>query len=438
MSSDDLVCKVGKSATLNVNEGGRVESPTAKVEVAISMLSRLACGGARAGVTIATPHGCRVCTAARAVPCRAASVLRSARVVLRKRLGQHLLTNPDVVANIVAHAGIAPGERVFEIGPGTGNLTAHLLASPAAVVFAVELDERLFAVLGARARGLPGGAKLQCVRGDFLRVPLPVFDVLVANIPYQISSPVLRRVFAHTPLPRRAVIMFQREFAERIVARPGSATYCRLSVNCQLLAACALVQRIGAAQFRPPPKVDSAVVTLDPRGWPPGLDFDDWDALLRVCFASKNKTLRSVLAGNKTVLATLALRRVMGADSCVGGGKGGDGGIESDGCGRGSGDGSGTDRGGPGDVVIHTAAGSVTRAVLDNTRACVLRVLSALSANEWRANAMPIDAFRAVYDALRAEGFRFAAPSNPSAPTAREERLVQEARVASAEVFDLG
>ena len=197
------------------------------------------------------------------------SALRSARVVMRKRLGQHLLTNPDVVANIVAHARIAPGERVFEIGPGTGNLTAHLLASPAAVVFAVELDERLFSLLQSRADALPGGSKLQCVRGDFLRVPLPTFDVLVANIPYQISSPVLRRLFAHAPLPRAAVIMFQAEFAERMVARPGGATYCRLSVNCQLLASVRLVQRVAASQFRPPPRSTPPSSSSSLEGGPP-------------------------------------------------------------------------------------------------------------------------------------------------------------------------
>ncbi len=85
------------------------------------------------------------------------SLLRSARVQLRKRLGQHLLTSPDTVAAIVAHAGIAPGERVFEIGPGTGNLTVHLLASPAAAVFAVELDERLARALTQAGAALAAG-----------------------------------------------------------------------------------------------------------------------------------------------------------------------------------------------------------------------------------------------------------------------------------------
>jgi 18S rRNA (adenine1779-N6/adenine1780-N6)-dimethyltransferase len=301
---------------------------------------------------------------------------------MRKQLGQHLLINPDVVANIVRHACIAPGESVFEIGPGTGNLTTHLLSSPASLVYAVELDARMHAVLAPRMAALPGGvgSKLRCAWGDFLRVPLPAFDVLVANIPYQISSPVLRRLFSHTPLPSRAVIMFQKEFAERMVARPGCSAYCRLSVNTQLLAEAKLVMRIAAAQFRPPPKVDSAVVLLKPRGWPPGLDFAEWDALLRVCFSGKNKTLRSLFSG-KTVLAALARRRV-GAPRVPA-------------------------PAGEGDGVVATAAGAAVRSELAAARADVLAVLAATGAETWRANAMPIEAFKTLHEGLRGAGFRF-------------------------------
>ena len=144
--------------------------------------------------------------------------MRSARLIMRKRLGQHLLKNPDVVASIVAHAAIQPGERVFEIGPGTGNLTTHLLASPAARVFAVELDARMHSALLPRvaALGPAAAAKLSCARGDFLRLGLPPFDALVANIPYQISSPVLHRLFAHEPLPRRGGPLEPREAAEAV------------------------------------------------------------------------------------------------------------------------------------------------------------------------------------------------------------------------------
>ncbi len=331
--------------------------------------------------------------------------MRSARLVMRKRLGQHLLKNPDTVANIVAHAEVRAGERLFEIGPGTGNLTAHLLASPASRVYAVELDARLHAQLLPRVAALEGdvGSKLSCVRGDFLRVGLPPFDVLVANIPYQISSPVLHRLFAHAPLPRRAVIMFQKEFAERMVAAPGGAQYCRLSVNTQLLASARIAMRIGREQFRPPPKVDSAVVVLEPRGWPSGLDWVEWDALLRICFEGKNKTLRALLGGNKTRLAGLALASSPPAGGCA------------------PRDSEGGDEGAGGDLVV-TSQGTIARAELAATRERLLRVLAALGAESWRANSMPLESFQALYGALKQEGFNLrAAGAEPTYPAALTE-----------------
>jgi 18S rRNA (adenine1779-N6/adenine1780-N6)-dimethyltransferase len=233
-------------------------------------------------------------------------------VSLRKRFGQHLLKNADVVKNIVEAANIQPDETVFEIGPGTGNMTVHMLER-AKGVYAVELDPRLAEIVTRRVHGMGLSDKFFCTNADFLKVPLPAFDKLVANIPYQISSPVLTRLFTHTPVPKAAVIMFQLEFAERIVARPGTANYSKLSVNCQMLShSVRMVMKIGKEQFRPPPKVDSAVVEIIPKGIPAGLDFARWDTFLRVAFGGKNKLLRSVLA-NKHVLAQLAANRAGGA-----------------------------------------------------------------------------------------------------------------------------
>ena len=342
--------------------------------------------------------------------------MRSARLIMRKRLGQHLLKNPDVVASIVAHAAIQPGERVFEIGPGTGNLTTHLLASPAARVFAVELDARMHGALLPRvaALGPAAAAKLSCARGDFLRLGLPPFDALVANIPYQISSPVLHRLFAHEPLPRRAVIMFQKEFAERMVAPPGGAQYCRLSVNTQLLAAARIVMRIGKEQFRPPPKVDSAVVLLEPRGWPADLDYSDWDALLRMCFEGKNKTLRALLTGNKTRLAGLTLASALTLRPAPAPGSALAEGEEEEEEEEEGEDGEELQGGGRGEAMVETSLGTVARGELRATRARLRRVLDALGANTWRANAMPLAAFSQLYQALRHEGFRFTSPAKPA------------------------
>ena len=85
--------------------------------------------------------------------------------------------------------------------------------------------------------------------------------------------------------------MFQKEFAMRMVARPGDELYCRLSVNCQLLAVCKLVMKVGKNNFRPPPKVESAVIRMEPRQPPPPIDFNEWDGLLRILFVRKNKTV---------------------------------------------------------------------------------------------------------------------------------------------------
>ena len=295
------------------------------------------------------PRGRLAHAPTRGRPRETPSALRSARVALRKRLGQHLLKNADVVARIVDAARVAPHETALEIGPGMGALTLHLLER-ARAVYAVELDARLHAIVTARAAALGLGHKLQCVRADFLDVALPHFDVLVANIPYQISSPMLRRLFAHEPPPSRAVIMFQKEFADRLVAAPGGADYCRLSVNTQLLCGGAggvrILMRVGREQFRPPPKVDSAVAELLPlpggwravcAAWPPQAlgggasavayapPFAEWDVFLRIAFSGKNKTLRAIMSNKSTLAALLQASPARGG----GGEAGGAGGLAS-------------------------------------------------------------------------------------------------------------
>jgi len=130
--------------------------------------------------------------------------------------------------------------------------------------------------------------------GDFLKADLPPFDVCVANVPYQISSPLVFKLLAHRPVFRSAVLMFQREFAMRLVAAPGDPLYCRLSVNTQILSKTTHVMKVGKNNFRPPPKVESSVVKILPISPPPPINFVEWDGLLRLCFTRKNKTLRAI------------------------------------------------------------------------------------------------------------------------------------------------
>ncbi len=131
---------------------------------------------------------------------------------------------------------------------------------------------------------------------------IPYFDVCVANLPYQISSPFLFKMLSHRPIFRCAVIMFQLEFAQRLTAKPGDEMYCRLSVNTQLLAKVENLLKVGKANFRPPPKVDSLVVKIEIRNPPPPVDFMEWDGLVRLLFNRKNKTVRAIMVTKSTLM----------------------------------------------------------------------------------------------------------------------------------------
>ncbi|KAK9734599.1 hypothetical protein RND81_04G150900 [Saponaria officinalis] len=139
------------------------------------------------------------------------------------------------------------------------------------------------------------------IPGDVLKCELPYFDSCVANIPYQISSPLVFKLLDVNF--RCAIIMFQREFAMRLVAQPGDKLYCRLSVNIQLLARVNHLLKVGKNNFRPPPKVDSSVVRIEPRRpLPiPAGKLKEWNRMLSLCFSRKNKTPGSIFAQKKVV-----------------------------------------------------------------------------------------------------------------------------------------
>jgi len=192
---------------------------------------------------------------------------------------------------------------VLEIGPGTGNMTVLLLEKVKKVV-ACEIDPRLVAELQKRVQGTSHQPKLQIMIGDALKTDLPFFDCCVANVPYQISSPLVFKLLLHRPFFRCAILMFQLEFGQRLIAQPGDELYCRLSINTQLLARVDMLMKVGKNNFRPPPKVESCVVRLEPRNPPPPINFTEWDGLTRICFVRKNKTLGSLFK-QTTVLAAL-------------------------------------------------------------------------------------------------------------------------------------
>ncbi|KAF5026321.1 hypothetical protein F66182_1585 [Fusarium sp. NRRL 66182] len=218
--------------------------------------------------------------------------------------GQHILKNPGVADAIVEKAFLKPTDTVIEIGPGTGNLTVRILERVKKCV-CIEVDPRMAAEVVKRVQGTPEQKKLDVVLCDAIKTDFPPCDVVISNTPYQISSPLVFKILSLPNPPRTSVLMFQREFALRLTARPGDALYCRLSVNAQFWSKITHIMKVGKNNFRPPPQVESSVVRIEPKigNDRPNVSWDEWDGLLRVCFVRKNKTLRASWLGTKEVLA---------------------------------------------------------------------------------------------------------------------------------------
>ena len=247
-------------------------------------------------------------------PAAVRRTLRASGLRPRRGLSQNFLADVEVLEAILAEAVPAPGRSVLEIGPGLGILTGGLLAAGAAVT-AVELDpglvRHLVAAFGeslARGAEVPPPApgppgSLRLVEGDVLDQDLaglvaPPYDV-VANLPYHVTSPVLHLLLGREPRPDRAVLMLQREVAERVAAAPGAMSY--LSVFVQYHAAARIVRRVPREAFEPAPEVESAVLALQVRpGDAPGrlapVAEDNLWRLVQAGFRERRKMLRNVLA----------------------------------------------------------------------------------------------------------------------------------------------
>jgi 16S rRNA (adenine1518-N6/adenine1519-N6)-dimethyltransferase len=202
------------------------------------------------------------------------------------------LIRGSVLERIAAAACHGPTDMVVEIGPGRGALTTKLLERAARVV-AIELDGRLVEHLRRKFAAQP---RLEILHQDVLETDLAQWGQapIAGNLPYYISSPILERVTRITP--PRAVFLLQQEVAERLVAAPGTREYGLLTVQTSVWMLARLLFPVKPAAFHPPPKVDSAVVLLEPRRPP---DVGDVDAFLKFvtqCFRHKRKTLRNNLA----------------------------------------------------------------------------------------------------------------------------------------------
>lgn len=222
-----------------------------------------------------------------------------------KDLGQHILRNPGIVDKIIDRANIKETDTVLEIGSGTGNLTLKLLPK-AKKVICYEFDKRLAAELVKRVNQAGLGHKMKLFVGDCMKSDFPHFDLCVSNIPYQISSVLIFKLFKYNF--RAAVLLVQHEFALRLVAKPNSPTYSRLSVSSQLFSKIDYCFKVSKKNFNPPPKVESAVVNIRKRLEEPNINLVEFTNFLKICFKRKNKTLKSVFSDN-TVLKHVKIEK---------------------------------------------------------------------------------------------------------------------------------
>ncbi len=214
----------------------------------------------------------------------------------RRALGQHFVADPNTVRRIARLAKLGPGDRVVEIGAGLGSLTLAL-AETGARVTAVEVDRGLAAVL--RTVVAPTGATV--VEGDALTLDWPALLgdepwALVANLPYNVATPLIVRLLEEVPPIERMLVMVQSEVADRLVAAPRTASYGAVSVVVAWWATAAVVGDVPATVFVPRPKVGSSLVALHRRE-PPGGDYWRFKAVVRAGFAHRRKMLRTALVG---------------------------------------------------------------------------------------------------------------------------------------------
>lgn len=237
----------------------------------------------------------------------------------RKRFAQHWLKSQKALQSIIDAADLSDKDTILEIGAGTGILTRQLLAKSQTVI-AIELDRDLVRELSQKIQVKQNFILLA---GDILKLniasalekfPQVSFpNKVVANIPYNITGPILEKLLGSIAKPERAyskiVLLVQKEIAERICAESGSKTFGALSVRTQYLAECELISLVPAKAFSPPPKVDSAIISLTPRDFPqPVASPQLLEKLVKLGFANRRKMLRNNL---KSVISPEELEGIL-------------------------------------------------------------------------------------------------------------------------------
>lgn len=236
----------------------------------------------------------------------------------RKRFGQHFLIDNNIIEKILAAASVEEGERVLEIGPGRGALTARLLEA-GALVTAIEIDRDLAAMLRKKFSDAAG---FELIEADVLKLSFTELAAArgcrfkaVANLPYNISGPLTARIIEEREAFTRLLFMYQKEVADRLVAGPGTKDYGVLSVLGQMYMDVRTEFRVPPGCFAPPPKVDSAVVGMTVLEAPrqPITDYPVLKRVVKAAFGQRRKTLANALkalglgAGEVAVAADAAL-----------------------------------------------------------------------------------------------------------------------------------
>jgi 16S rRNA (adenine1518-N6/adenine1519-N6)-dimethyltransferase len=216
-------------------------------------------------------------------------ILNNDGIKLDKRKGQNYLIDRDVLTRIIQNADLSNEDTILEIGAGIGTMTIPL-AKYARKIIAVEQDRKIAGILIKRLKELDI-SNVEVIIGDATKIDFPKFNKVVSNLPYKISSPVTFKILGYDF--ELAVLMYQMEFAERMIANPGDSNYSRLSVMMHFYANVEIIFKVSKDAFFPKPKVSSAVIKLTPKN---EVDVDEFLLkITRALFQHKRKKVRNAL-----------------------------------------------------------------------------------------------------------------------------------------------
>jgi len=210
-----------------------------------------------------------------------------------RSLGQYFLIDDGVAARMVEYTGVGSSDVVLEIGAGLGSVTEKLV-SKAKKVYAVEKDKELCEILKEQYENKKSKTEVKVIEGDIMKIELPEFDKVVASIPFSLSSPITYKLLVHDPGFGLAVLLYQKEFAQKMVAKPRSNLYGRLSVIAQALADIEIVEFVHRDAFYPPPSVKTAVVRLKEKGKRVVEEKKEFFEFVTAAFEHRRKKMRNI------------------------------------------------------------------------------------------------------------------------------------------------